>query len=126
MTEAAFKLAGEVVVWRKREALCAPPRFVQRDEFTRQLAYRRTGAGLHRAPGLAAQLRQRGCAAIGTDIARHLLEVVVGDVQAVITREHERQVIACDVGHGAGLKSLKPPDSLVLMHDVVAHLEIKE
>ncbi len=124
--EPALQLTHQVVVGRKGNTLGAPSGLVEGNQFTSQLAHSRPGTGLHRAPCLSPQLAEGRGAAVGTHVTRHLLKVIVGHVQAIVPRKHEREVVPRDVGNGAGLEALEASDSLILVHHMVADLQVQE
>ena len=113
-----------------REVECLARRLlapgVQGEQLTGELAHGRARTALEVLPGLPAELRQRGRARIRADVPRHLRELLVRDVQAVLSPEGEEQVVARDAGHVLRLEPEQATDTVVLVHDVVAHPQVGE
>src|SRR5213078_1711469 len=63
------------------------PLRVQREQLARELAHRLPGARLQVLPRLAAELRERGGARVGADVARDLADLLVRDVEAIVAAE---------------------------------------
>src|SRR5207244_1094303 len=91
-----------------------------------KLAHRRARAILEVLPRLAAELRQRGHGVVGADVARHLAELLVRDIEAVVAAEAEEEVVACDPGDLLRLEAEQLADAMVLVHDEVAGPEVGE
>src|SRR5207302_2456222 len=99
---------------------------VEREQLAGELAYRRARAVLEVLPRLAAELRQRRHRVVGTDVARHLAELLVWDVETVVAAEAEEEVVARDAGDLLRLEAEQLADPMVLVHDVVARAQIGE
>src|SRR4051812_32997648 len=115
-------LAREVV----RDPLPGLALGVQLDQVARELADGLARARLERLPRLAAELRERRCRRVGADVARDLAELLVRDVEAVLSTEREQEIVARDAGDGVRLEPEQPADAVVLVHDVVARAEVGE
>ena len=102
------------------------PLRVQLDQLRRQLLDGLARPRLEQLPRLAAELRQRGRLRVGADVARHLAELLVRDVQAVLAAEREQQVVARDAGDLLRLEAEQLADAVVLVDDVVAGAEVGE
>ena len=99
---------------------------VQRDQLAGQLLHRLACARLEQLPRLAAELRQRGRLRVGADVARHLAELLVRDVQAVVAAEREQEVVARDAGDFLRLEAEELADAVILVDDVVAGAQVGE
>ena len=102
------------------------PLRVEREQLARELADRRARARLEVLPRLAAELRERGRRCVGADVSRHLADLLVRDVQAVVTAKREQQVVARDAGDCLRLEAEQLADAVVLVHDVVAGAQVGE
>ena len=58
----------------------------------------RARAVLEVVPGLAAELREGGRVGVRADVARHLADLLVGHIDAILAAEAEQQVVAGDAG----------------------------
>ena len=99
---------------------------VEVDQLARQLLRRAAGAGLHRLPALAAELRQRRMRAAGADVAADLRELVDGHEDVVRARELEVEVVAGDVRDRLGLEAGEAGEAVVLVDDDVARAQVGE
>src|SRR5439155_14482179 len=99
---------------------------VERKEIARKLPQALAGPALQVLPGLAAELGERGRAGIRPDVARHLADLLVRDIEAVLAPEGEQQVVAGDAGDLLRLEGLQAADAVVLVDDVVARAEVGE
>src|SRR5207302_9709458 len=77
-------------------------------------------------PGLAAELRQCRRPGIRADVPRDLADLLVWDVEAVLTPEGEQQVVASDTRDLLRLEGLQAADAVILVDDVVAGAEVGE
>ena len=102
------------------------PLRIESKELAGQLAYGLARATLEVLPGLAPQLREGGHRAVGADVARDLAELLVRDVEPVVTTEPEKEVIAGDAGHLLRLEPDELPDPVVLVDDVVPGAQVGE
>ena len=115
-------LVREVV----RDALVRLALRVERDQLAGELVHRLARARLEQLPRLAAELRERGRRRVGADVARHLAELLVRDVEAVVAAEREQEVVARDAGDLLRLEAEQLADAVVLVHDVVAGAQVGE
>ena len=99
---------------------------VEREQLAGELADGCARTILEVLPGLAAELRERRRRRVGADVARHLADLLVRDVQAVLAAEGEQQVVARDAGDRLRLEAEELPDAVVLVHDVVAGAQVGE
>ena len=99
---------------------------VQRQQLARHLADGDARTGLHLQPRLAAELRQLRLLAIGADIARQLGDLLVWQIEAILTAEGKVEVVARHAADGACLKALEAPDAMILVDDDVAGAQITE
>ena len=93
---------------------------VQAQQLARELVHGRPCARAQRVPGLAAELRERGRAAVGADVARELGQLVVRDEQPVLALELEVDVVARDAADGLRVEAEEAPDAVLDVHHVVA------
>ena len=77
-------------------------------------------------PGLAAELGKRGRLPVYADVPRHLSNLLVRDVEAVVSAEAEEQVVARHLGDLAGLETEELADAVILVDDVVARAQLGE
>src|SRR5205823_258854 len=99
---------------------------VEREQLAGQLAQARAGAALQVLPGLAAELRQRRRARVGADVLRDLADLLVRDVEPVVSAETEEEVVARDLRDGLRLEAEQLPDSMVFVDDEVAGAQVGE
>src|SRR4029079_16111744 len=99
---------------------------IEGDQLAGELVGARTRAALDVVPGLAAQLRECGRMPVGADIARHLPDLLVRDVQPVVTAEGEKEIVARDARDGLRLEAEKLSDAVVLVDDEVARAQVGE
>ena len=99
---------------------------VEREQLAGQLTHRLPGAGLEVVPRLAAELREGGRGRVGADVARHLAELLVRDVEPVVAPEAEKEVVARDARDLLRLETEQLPDAVVLVDDEVAAPQICE
>src|SRR5205085_9241823 len=85
--ESGLQLLEPLVAEIERDARRLLPLRVQREQLTGELAHRLARARLQVLPRLAAELRQRGRARIRSDVARHLADLLVRDVEPVVAAE---------------------------------------
>ena len=102
------------------------PLRVEREQLAGELSHRLPRAVLEVVPRLAAELRERGRGVVRADVARHLAELLVRDVEPVVASEAEEEVVARDAGDLLGLEAEQLPDAVVLVDDEVAAAEIRE
>ena len=98
---------------------------VEAQELARELADALPGPALEELPGLPAQLRERR-RPVHPDVARDLAELLVRDVEAVVSSEREQQVVARDPGDLLGLEPEQLADPVVFVDDVVAGAQVGE
>ncbi len=115
-------LVREVV----RDSLARLPLRVELDQLAGELADGLPRARLHRLPRLAAELRERGRAGVGADVARDLAELLVRDVEPVLAAEGEQEIVARHARDGLRLEPEELADAVVLVDDVVAGAEVGE
>src|SRR3989442_13570983 len=84
------------------------------------------GPGLEKRPRLAAELRERRRLRFGSDVARHLADLLVRDVEPVVAPEAEEEVVAPDARDLLRLEAEELADSVVLVDDVVAAAQVGE
>ena len=63
---------------------------------------------------------------VGADVARHLPDLLVRDVEPVVAAEAEEEVVARDPGDGLRLEAEQLADPVVLVDDVVAGAQVGE
>jgi hypothetical protein len=63
---------------------------------------------------------------VGADVARHLPDLLVRDVQPVVTAEGEEEIVARDPRDGLRLEAEELPDAVVLVDDEVARAQVGE
>ena len=81
---------------------------------------------LEQLPRLAAELRERGRARVGADVARDLADLLVRDVEPVLAAEGEQEVVARDARDLLRLEAEQLADAVVLVDDVVAGAQVGE
>src|SRR5581483_4845337 len=81
---------------------------------------------LEQLPRLAAELRERRRLRVGADVARHLAELLVRNVKAVVAAEREQEVVARDARDLLRLEAEELADAVVLVDDVVAGAQVGE
>src|SRR5205823_7223178 len=99
---------------------------IEGEQLAGQLAEAGAGAALQVLPRLAPELRERGRTAVGADVARHLPDLLVRYVEAVLAAERQQQVVAGDSGDLLRLEGLEAADTMVLVDDVVARPQVRE
>src|SRR5262249_48189082 len=132
-------LVGSLAVRKRRfEALepfvpeveCHPGRLlalrIQREQLAGKLADAFARTRLQVVPRLAAELRQRRDRRVRADVARHLSDLLVRDVEPVVAAEREQEVVARDARDLLRLEAQKLADAVVLVDDVVARAEVGE
>ena len=124
--ERRFELLEPLVSEVVRIARRLLPLRVEREQLARELADRRARARLEVLPRLAAELRERGRRCVGADVSRDLADLLVRDVEAVVTAKREQQVVARDAGDCLRLEAEQLADAVVLVHDVVAGAQVGE
>ncbi len=124
--ERRLELLQPLVLEVVGDALARLPLRVERDQLAGELLHRLARARLEQLPRLAAELRERGRGRVGADVARHLAELLVRDVEAVLAAEREQEVVARDAGDLLRLEAEQLPDAVVLVHDVVAGAQVGE
>src|SRR5205807_3608276 len=77
-------------------------------------------------PRLAAELRQRGGRRVGADVARHLPDLLVRDVESIVAAEREQEVVARHAGDLLRLEAQQLADAVILVDDVVTRAQIGE
>src|SRR5207237_5847001 len=95
-------------------------------QYAGELRHRFACTRLEQLPRLAAELRERRRLRVGADVARHLAELLVRDVQAVIAAERKQEVVARDAGDFLRLETEELADAVVLVDDVVARAQVGE
>ena len=124
--EARFELVEVLVVEVERMAGRLLALGVEPEELAGELADPFAGPALEQLPGLAAELRERGRAAVGADVARDLAQLLVRHVEPVVAAEGEEEVVTRDLGDLLRLEAEQLPDAVVLVHDVVAGAKVGE
>ena len=109
-----------------RQARRLLPLRVEREQLAGELAHRLPRTVLEVVPRLAAELRERGRGVVGADVARHLAELLVRDVEPVVAAEAEEEVVARDARDLLRLEAEQLPDAVVLVDDEIAAAEIRE
>jgi hypothetical protein len=99
---------------------------VEGEKLAGELAGARARPRLQVLPGLAAEARERGHVPVGPDVAGDLADLLVRDVEAVVSPEAEEEVVARDAGDSLRLEAEQLGDSVILVHDVVARAEVGE
>ena len=99
---------------------------VESEQLAGQLVHALSRARLDQLPRTAAELRQRRCVCVGADVARDLADLLVRDVEPVVSLERELEVVARDFGDGAGLEAQELSDAVILVDDVVAGAKVGE
>ena len=67
-----------------------------------------------------------GALRVGADVARDLADLLVRDVEAVLSAERELKVVARDARDFSRLEAEQLADAVVLVDDVVARAELGE
>jgi hypothetical protein len=124
--ERLLQLAEELVVRRVLHAGSRVPRRVEGDQLARHLVHGMAGPRLERHPGLAAELRQGGRSGVGADVARHLGDLLVRQVEPVLALELQVEVVPGDARHRLRLEADEAPDAVVLVDDVVPAAQVHE
>ena len=124
--EARLELLDELVVGREGCALGTLPLRVEGDQLAGELVGARPRTALDVVPCLSAELRERGRVPVGADVARHLPDLLVRDVQPVVTAEGEEEIVARDPRDGLRLEAEELPDAVVLVDDEVARAQVGE
>src|SRR5207244_1611343 len=124
--ELRLQLVEPLVAEVERDPRGLLPLCIQGEQLAGELAYGLTRARLEVLPRLTAELRKRGRACVGTDVARDLADLLVRHVQAVIAAEGEEQVVARHTGDGLRLEAEQLADAVVLRNDVVARAQVGE
>src|SRR6476619_398872 len=99
---------------------------VERKQLAGQLVHAFSRTRLDQLPRATAELGQGGRTCVGADVARHLPDLLVRDVEAVVSLEPEPEIVARDLGDGAGLEAEELSDAVILVDDVVAGAEVGE
>ena len=99
---------------------------VELQQLAGHLAQVLAGARLEVVPGFPAELRERGRARVGPDVARDLADLLVRHEHAVVAPEAEQQIVARDSGDLLRLEAEELSDAVVLVHDVVAGAQVGE
>src|SRR6266540_595683 len=102
------------------------PLRVEQEQLAGELAYRLAGTVLEVVPGLPAQLRERRRRVVRPDVTGDLPELLVRNIETVVTAEAEEEVVARDPGDLLRLEADQLGDAVVLVDDVVAGAEIRE
>jgi hypothetical protein len=110
----------------ERLPLRLPALRVEREQLASELPHGRPRAALEVLPCLPAELRQRRRARISPDVARDLADLLVRDIEPVLSPEREEEVVTSDAGDGLRLEALQPSDAVILVDDVVTDAQIGE
>src|SRR5581483_5971873 len=120
--EALEPVAGQV---ERHPVRRLTPR-VQRDQVARELLDRLARPALEQLPRLAAQLGQRRRLRVGADVARHLPDLLVRDVEPILAAEREEEVVAGDAGDLFRLEAEQASDPVILVDDEIASPQVGE
>ena len=99
---------------------------VEREELARELTDGMFGPGLEKRPRLAAELRERRGLRFGSDVARHLADLLVRHVEPVVAAKAEEEVVARDARNLLRLEAEELADSVVLVDDEIAAAQVGE
>ena len=102
------------------------PLRVELQQLARELADVCARTCLQIVPRLAAELRQRRLARVGTDVPADLADLLVRHVHAVVAAVGEQEVVARDAGDFLRLEPEQLRKAMVLVHDVVAGAQVGE
>ena len=97
---------------------------VEHDELLGDLAHRRAHLGLGLLPALAAEAVEGGRLAAG--VVPHRVDLVGRHVELVVALVLEQQVVALHAADGALHHAAVAGDAVLVVHDVVAGLEVVE
>ena len=103
-----------------RHARHGLPLRIEDEQLAGHLPHRRPCPRLQLQPRLATELRQLRLATVGANVARQLANLLVRQIQAVLTTKRKIEVVTGHATDRARLEALKPTNPVVLMHDDVA------
>ena len=124
--EARLELLHEVAVYLVGDTRCTLSLRVERDQLTGELVCARTGPTLEQLPRLATELRECRRMAVRTHVPRDLADLFVGDVEAIVAPEGEKEIVARDSGDRLRLEPEQLADPVILVNDMVARTEVGE
>ena len=122
--ERLFHLGLPRRVLRERVALGVDPLLVEHHEFLGDLADRRADAALGLGEVGPAEAVQRRC--LAADVLAQRVDLVGRHVELVAALVRDEQVVALDAADGPLDHALVLADAVLVVHDVVAGLEVLE
>jgi hypothetical protein len=102
------------------------PLRIKREQLAGELADRFPRACLEIVPGLATELRERGRGVVGADVAGHLAELLVRNIEPVVAAEAEEEIVARDARDLLRLEPEQFPDTVVFVDDEIPTAQIRE
>ncbi len=108
----------------ERVARRVHPLLVEHHQLLRDLGHRRAHLGLRLLPLAAAHAAQRRGLAAG--VVAHRVDLVGGHVEPVVAAVLEQEVVALDPADGPLHHAAVAGDAVLVVHDVVARLEVVE
>ena len=122
--EAVLELLLPRRVGRERGAALLQALLVQDHQLLGDLGHRRPHLGLGALPGVAAEAAEAGAVAAG--VVADGVDLVGGDVEAIVALVLEQQVVAVDAADGPLHHAAVAGDAVLVVDDVVALLQVVE